>query len=315
MSAVIAAAFSLMCEAKDMRDASGNKITTRMISTVIRVAPHTVGLRRGEIRSALLKLASPLPWSKGLNVNNIHGSLLYIIKHFETLRKARNAQMNATDGCETANGFSYKDSVYPPSFEVGQKTREKRREKIDRAKDRMAGGVKDISPLDEEDILIERLLREGVAEHLLVNGYYEAAYSSSIVYDPIGISDPLGDSDIAEEDMHMYIRTAADVSCYAAVRGPFGENEGQKAPKRRKINSSPSEKAEQDEPLQIEGNGPVKDEEETATAAKSRAEPVLKTSESKADYVQKEEPFTELLYESENDYASSCDSDSECSSD
>ena len=65
--------------------------------------------------------------------------------------------------------------------------------------------------LDENDALIEQLLRSGYSEEELMDGYFESRLSDLQGCDPQGEREDLDELDIGETDMHIYLWSVAEV--------------------------------------------------------------------------------------------------------
>ena len=148
----------------------------------------------------------------------------------------------------------------PPSFRINLTLRRKREDKIKRAKERIAltacEGRKsgDDKTLDEEDLLIEKLLLQGVEEYKLTDGYYESHLQELVP--PLGISSDsveLTENDIPESELCKFIKSPEEVNMLGPVFDtlalPLKESVPEKVAPQSNLNAEALERADQFPPL------------------------------------------------------------------
>jgi len=176
------------------------------------------------------------------NVINYTRKTLSIIEN-EKLHK-RNAKGKVLSTCE-----AIKSQISPPSFIHNEIIRAKRKEKLDRAKERikMIGSSSthkrcsgDSVSLDEEDLMIERLLLMGADDTSILEGNF-ASLSASLLASNNNYNltpttstrnleaEELNESDLPDDEIFDYLRTNEEI----AVLNKMPVNES--ANKRRKV--------------------------------------------------------------------------------
>lgn len=77
--------------------------------------------------------------------------------------------------------------------------------------------------LDEEDLLIERLLLQGVGEQAILSGYYDATPSSSCAFKPAPdlklLAPQFSREELDDDEVRRHIRTNQEVMCSLVSRG------------------------------------------------------------------------------------------------
>lgn len=185
-----------------------------------------------------------------------HTELVITKEREAQAEQERRVQMGECSPGEVASCFSKAD---PPSFKANETIRKRRQEKIDRAKKRVArmvhtmdvvarsalARVVDISAflalaerevnsadgekeqdgeevLDEEDLLLEKLLLQGLSEAALLDGYYDSCEQSLLAppaaptgFPPFASSFgdelELDEGDIPDSEMFRFIKTPKEV--------------------------------------------------------------------------------------------------------
>ena len=76
--------------------------------------------------------------------------------------------------------------------------------------------------LDDNDILIESLLKNGYSEEELMDGYFESRMCNlqSSQYDPEGEREDLDEQDIAEQEIHHYLWSVAEMKQIKSLKDP-----------------------------------------------------------------------------------------------
>jgi hypothetical protein len=82
--------------------------------------------------------------------------------------------------------------------------------------------------LDDEDRLIERLLREGVDENLIVDGYYNAVPRTKEIHARDNSNCPddteLCECDLSDRELKHYLRTEEEIKALSSLSATSQEN-------------------------------------------------------------------------------------------
>jgi transcription initiation factor TFIIIB Brf1 subunit/transcription initiation factor TFIIB len=140
-------------------------------------------------------------------------------------RKTRGSQQKSVDMI-----LGQITEIVPPSFVRSQLERQTRIRKIIRAKKRMQN-EKDEEPIDEEDVSIEKLIKAGVSEQAIEDGYYHIAVQ-------ITNKDNLDNEELVEEDLQegeleKYIKSVEQVNKEEILRSMLGDDVDGETTKRR----------------------------------------------------------------------------------
>jgi transcription initiation factor TFIIB len=257
-SAITAAAIILSFEA------NGYKILPKSVGDPLHIGEQTVRQRVRELKEALVQAARSLPWGGDITVKNVLAHLPFLLQHLEILSKATNSPncLQAFCGSDEPEIEDKQDSdtLFPPALRNNKKAQARRCNKILKAKQRIAAVLQHdasaretLGPLfnlsttqssspesmalqpastipediDEEDLLIERMLLEGVDEEVLLNGYYNVATAAAIVPNKSvldclqeeGEGEMLGEADIPECEMNKFIRSEEEVQALQELVG------------------------------------------------------------------------------------------------
>jgi transcription initiation factor TFIIIB Brf1 subunit/transcription initiation factor TFIIB len=187
----------------------------------LHVAATTAHRRRKEIEDFLVKKASSmkLPWAETIDRKNLRHHLLFMIKNLEFVTNVANSTSDKCALREISTGSQ------PPSYTFQEKQRNNRAEKIKRAKATISTilhpttatpepRLAEVLP-SEEDLLIEKLLLEGVEEADILAGNYD-----SLLVDckakrqklnmPSDESE-LSESDLSEKELNELIRSPEEI--------------------------------------------------------------------------------------------------------
>ncbi|KAL9655940.1 hypothetical protein ABK040_007561 [Willaertia magna] len=127
----------------------------------------------------------------------------------------------------------------PPAFVKSHLNRERRKQKVEQAKIRISNSLHGIKEdqnnnnntlinqrMDQEDLEIERLLLEGVAEQSIINGYQHSdkALTEESIKEINKQEDELTDKDLTERELKSFIRTRAEIQVLKQIRNDLGED-------------------------------------------------------------------------------------------
>lgn len=146
--------------------------SVKHIAALLRIAEGTVVARIRELKEALLAKAQILPWSSKITLKNVLNNLPAILTAVEAQLKMEQLDSRVTPW--VVDGASNPTRSLPPSFRVSQAIRDRRRVKLEKAKERLnatlSGKQPDLKNLDSEDLVIENLLMGGVPEECIIDG-------------------------------------------------------------------------------------------------------------------------------------------------
>lgn len=195
----------------------------------------TVKDRLAEIRAAFVASSASLPWAKTVTKDNLAVFVPYVLQN--VVRKSKDERPPLA-----------KVTYAPPCFRVSQQARERRQAKLLRAKARLRRTIlnypnlatklrKDVlvklekpaeeeaqlpapeTPLDDEDVMIERLLLVGVPDVTILDGYYHTARQLSAAESSIPLdSEHLTEADIPDAEMGKFIRRPDEVRALSDER-------------------------------------------------------------------------------------------------
>jgi transcription initiation factor TFIIIB Brf1 subunit/transcription initiation factor TFIIB len=142
-------------------------------------------------------------------------------------RKSRGSQQKSVDEI-----LLNVNAAVPPSFIRSQLERQMRVQKIIRAKKRMHEESTN-QIVDDEDVAIEKLLKAGLSEQTIQEGYYHVA--TPIPNRALLDSEELCEEDLSEMEYQRYTKSAEQVAIEMELRGMLGEDiDGEISAKRAK---------------------------------------------------------------------------------
>jgi hypothetical protein len=204
--AITGAAIKLSC------DSLNYPISFISISDAIGSGQISIRERYKEIQDIFIKLSSPLPWKSMINTKNLSKYLPFLLNFIEALQKL----------CKTCLPTLKDDSIMqvnemkePPSFLKSKKEKEKRKEKIKKAKERIENSFnksKEMSneELDVEDLEIEKFLLGGASEQDLEDGYFYLKAKSNQNEQETS-NEELNEKDLPENELSNFIKSPAEI--------------------------------------------------------------------------------------------------------
>eukprot|EP01117_Protostelium_nocturnum_P018320 TRINITY_DN7640_c0_g1_i2.p1 TRINITY_DN7640_c0_g1~~TRINITY_DN7640_c0_g1_i2.p1 ORF type:complete len:448 (+),score=145.90 TRINITY_DN7640_c0_g1_i2:177-1520(+) len=221
-SILIGAVVLILCQMNEI------KVDAKAIAEELSVAKVSLINRKNELREYLVQIGKTiLPFAQLISKSNIMKYIPDIVRHFQLIKQLEQKQVEERSFEEAECKYQTKKdspmdrirknlSLGPPSLRVHQMKRENRRKKVEKAKQRLliilSKGKKEDSEsedsMDGEDLQIERMLLEGMQEDKIIDGE-DPTFEP--VYRPHLNDTQLGEFDIPEKELSLYIRSPQEV--------------------------------------------------------------------------------------------------------
>jgi len=226
--AVIAAALYLLLEAHSARMNVKNTYITGIAEALV-VSERTIKARAAEIKKLLVAKYDSIKQIGGAQIKMTKNKLTENIPDILMMIDMGTAPSTNIENLTTPpTTIITTNRIDPPSFLYNQKLRERRCQKLERAKQRLFSTLTEgqVDPMkctnlhdkphfqeyDEEDRIIELLLLQGVPDETILTGYYDVdptVHSTSV---NIGSnSKELGEYDLPDEELHQFVRSEHDL--------------------------------------------------------------------------------------------------------
>eukprot|EP01080_Neovahlkampfia_damariscottae_P001800 gene1800-942_t len=236
---IAGAAIKLSC------DSLNYSITFSTIADGIGSGQISIRERYKEIQQIFIKLSSSLPWNSMINLKNLSKYLPFLLNFIETLQKLCRTCLPPS----TSSSDQDEESIFlnnndePPSFIKLKKEKERRKEKVKNAKNRIENSFKKnqempSEELDFEDLEIEKLLLAGAKESDLEEGYFHVKVKPN--QNENVNEEELNEKDLSEKELANFIKTPAEIEMIEKLRkiediSPIGIKEEENPKKKRKL--------------------------------------------------------------------------------
>lgn len=185
----------------------------QMIAEVTGSGALSIRERYKEIQQIFYKVLQTLPWGKNTNIKDLSHHIPFLLGYIETLNNIGHEKIDLNEEEIKLNTII---KIEPPSFVKSQKGKERRKEKIQKAKERIQKVFKDyqdssIEGLDQEDLEIEKLLLSGAKEEDLLEGNYFIQKQNK-TFDVN--SEELTENDIPDNQITDFIKSKEEIIFY-----------------------------------------------------------------------------------------------------
>eukprot|EP00027_Filamoeba_sp_ATCC50430_P016569 CAMPEP_0168578394 /NCGR_PEP_ID=MMETSP0413-20121227/21307_1 /TAXON_ID=136452 /ORGANISM="Filamoeba nolandi, Strain NC-AS-23-1" /LENGTH=320 /DNA_ID=CAMNT_0008612233 /DNA_START=360 /DNA_END=1319 /DNA_ORIENTATION=- len=222
----------------------------KSISNLLKVGLSTFRSRYNELKSTLIDLAKKLlPWGNNVNKKNVIGHINDILLQLKFLSQSSNSTTIPWNNTQDNNNNANHKHTLPPCVTRSQQRQQKVQQKIAKAKTRIARLmqnaplrkffselnpilVQDVSQpvetesslpyedLDEEDLIIERLLLSGCSQEDIINmngeyTKYEQSTKKAPTHDLE--STELTEQDIPDSQILDFIKSPSEVAALAQI--------------------------------------------------------------------------------------------------
>ena len=190
-----------------------SKTDIKYLSDLLNISPATTTLRVKELKNTLIRLGTKLlPWGSNLNLKNIIIHIPVILKHLELYSELSHKE-NISEEVKVKNNVH--SDIKPPVFYKNELKKEKRKLKIESAKNRIRG-LNIEQDLDEEDLDIEKLLLQGISEDLILESNFKdnkfSIPSFTTKQKEIDLdNEELNENDISDAEIAQFIKSPAEI--------------------------------------------------------------------------------------------------------
>jgi len=204
------------------------KPSAEKVSDMLHTKAGTVAARIKEMKKIMVAKRDLVPWGHNINMKSVVHNLPHLIAAEEIKKKIALESERKRSMSEIQLQARSKVVSLPPAYEHSKLLRDKREIRVNNAKKRLQAtlnGERTPLEIDSEDLIIEKLLMQGVDEEIIMNGWYTADPHTYEAKGDYQEEKDVGEDDIPEREMNKFIRSHEEITLLTQLeKGEFNDD-------------------------------------------------------------------------------------------